>query len=528
MRRSFKYTALVVIAPMLLASGCSGLQDNAFEKAQEAYAAGQYGTAQEFVISELKAEPDNEAARMLYARILLELGNGTRAESELKKLSKSAKYGAEAKALLPKAAFLEGRLDKALELTETISGPFAHHMAWARAFALISLDRNDEARTVLREALEAQPDDPELRLLQGHMLLADGKVEEARKLADDLSKKRPKVAQVMLFKGQVALAQGDRDGAFDAFKKAVESQPENPIMLAALGDSYRAAEDLDKAKEYYGRALSVAPGSTIIQLSLAEVEFFSGNEKIAKEIIQNNQAAIEAMPGGLRLSGFVAAEEGNHNTAVAKLTPYLERQPGDALAWAALADSHQALKNAGAEKEARAKLARLESGSGQLETAVQDAKSDMRRELDRANQAIGKERWQEADRIYSSLATGEGSTNPVVFNNAAMVKLQLGDKAGALKMARRAYQLMPDDPYVRDTLGWTLFMNNKDIETASQHLTAAYRALPDNLEISWHLAQVLAAADKRKEAIALMERLRPGLPASQHAELNRMIAQLKS
>ena len=528
MRRSFKYTALSVIAPMLLASGCDRLQGDTFEKAQEAYAAGEYSTAQELVITELKAEPENEAARMLYARILLEIGNGARAESELRRLSKSAKYGAEAKALLPKAVFLEGRLDKTLELTETIAGPFAHHMVWARAFALLYLDRNEEARTVLREGLDAHPADPELRLLQGHMLLADGKVEEARALADDLSAKRADDARVMLFKGQVALAQGNKDRAFEAFTKAVEKQPENAIMLAALGDSYRAAEDLDKARDYYERALAVSPGSTIIQLSLAEVEFFAGNEKIAKDIIQNNQAAIEAVPGGLRLSGFVAAEEGNHNTAVAKLTPYLEHAPADALAWAALADSQRALKNTAAEKEARQMLARLESGGGQLETAVQGAKSEMRRELDRANAAISNQRWREADRIYSRLAAGEGGTNPVVFNNAAMVKLQLGDEEGALKMARRAYQLMPNDPYVRDTLGWTLFMNGKDIDAASQHLTAAYRAQPDNLEISWHLAQVLAAADKRKEAIGLMERLRAGLPASEHAQLDRMIAQLKT
>ena len=58
MRRSFKYTALSVIAPMLLASGCDGLQGDTFEKAQEAYAAGEYSTAQELVITELKAATD--------------------------------------------------------------------------------------------------------------------------------------------------------------------------------------------------------------------------------------------------------------------------------------------------------------------------------------------------------------------------------------------------------------------------------------------------------------------------------------
>jgi Flp pilus assembly protein TadD len=92
------------------------------------------------------------------------------------------------------------------------------------------------------------------------------------------------------------------------------------------------------------------------------------------------------------------------------------------------------------------------------------------------------------------VAPDDGET----LNNLANVLLRLKDP-GALAMAERAVAKNHSNPIFIDTLGWTLFQEGH-VERALQVLRDARLRAPDNPDIHFHLASVLAKAGRTTEA----------------------------
>jgi predicted Zn-dependent protease len=70
-------------------------------------------------------------------------------------------------------------------------------------------------------------------------------------------------------------------------------------------------------------------------------------------------------------------------------------------------------------------------------------------------------------------------------------------------LIQKAVQLAPDDPFIADSLGWVEYrLGNMD--EASRILQAAYKKRPD-AEIGAHLGEVLWAAGKRDQAVAVLK-----------------------
>ncbi|CAN0555582.1 unnamed protein product, partial [Ectocarpus sp. 12 AP-2014] len=116
--------------------------------------------------------------------------------------------------------------------------------------------------------------------------------------------------------------------------------------------------------------------------------------------------------------------------------------------------------------------------------------------------------------------------NAIVMNNSALVQLKLGKKAQAVKFARAAVALTPDDPNVLDTLGWTLLKSSPDKVEALTLLRKASSRAPGNLEIRWHLANALAANGKAVEAKRVISSLKAFASSDQQAKIDKLLARL--
>ncbi len=75
------------------------------------------------------------------------------------------------------------------------------------------------------------------------------------------------------------------------------------------------------------------------------------------------------------------------------------------------------------------------------------------------------------------------------------------DLARARDLIERALALRPEDPAVRDSLGWVLYRQG-ELEAARTHLQRAYSAYPD-AEIGAHLGEVLWQLGERDQARAV-------------------------
>jgi Flp pilus assembly protein TadD len=89
-------------------------------------------------------------------------------------------------------------------------------------------------------------------------------------------------------------------------------------------------------------------------------------------------------------------------------------------------------------------------------------------------------------------------TNAVALNNLANVLIELKDP-GAVDMAERALKTAPQNAALLDTAGWANHRAGK-AERALQLLRDARLRAPDNPDIRYHLAAVLAQAGRKGEA----------------------------
>lgn len=99
----------------------------------------------------------------------------------------------------------------------------------------------------------------------------------------------------------------------------------------------------------------------------------------------------------------------------------------------------------------------------------------------------------------------QDTDNPLVLNNLAWRYFQQGD-ARAEPVARRAYELAPENAAIADTYGWILFQGLGKAQ-ALPILAAAAAKAPGDREIQYHYGAALAASGKHSEARPVLQRL---------------------
>ena len=113
------------------------------------------------------------------------------------------------------------------------------------------------------------------------------------------------------------------------------------------------------------------------------------------------------------------------------------------------------------------------------------------------------------------------------LNNLAWLYQQQGDLSKARELAETAVRLAPTNGAIADTLGWILLAQG-DTENALRHLQAASTALPENLEIRYHVAAALGRAGRAADARAMLEQLlNSGGRFTSKAEAEKLLEELK-
>ena len=95
-------------------------------------------------------------------------------------------------------------------------------------------------------------------------------------------------------------------------------------------------------------------------------------------------------------------------------------------------------------------------------------------------------------------------SNVVALNNLAWIYHEDGDQR-AMQLAKRAYELQPENGAIADTYGWILFKSGKT-EESLQVLKKAHELQPDSQEIAMHLAEAYKATGNTAEAKKILEK----------------------
>jgi tetratricopeptide (TPR) repeat protein len=112
-----------------------------------------------------------------------------------------------------------------------------------------------------------------------------------------------------------------------------------------------------------------------------------------------------------------------------------------------------------------------------------------------------------------------GQKDPMVLNDLAWIYQQTNDER-ALRTAEHAYDLLPDNAAIADTLGW-IQLETGNIEPALELLEKAGKAEPKNPEIQYHLAMAYRKSgdpDTAKQILTDLIQTDKNFPSREAAE----------
>lgn len=515
MKKTYSAPIKVGIAAALAFAlgGCSSEAADPFKEAQAALAKHDHAAARILLLKALDADPGNTQARLMSGEVALELGDAERAITDLKMLIDDKTLGMKARPMLAQAYLINGKARLALE-TLGSGGP-SDGKGYAIAVKAHSLaGQQDKALAALDEGLKRFPNSIDLMVLDATRAIAYGEIDRAKQISAAMTKSAPNNIDAILFAGQLAMALKDSHAAGAYFKHAVELRPSDITAMLALAAIANDKGDKKAAKQWLDKLRAIAPGNPVGGYFAAQMAYDAGKIDDAVKIMQSLGGNAEAFPALTMLSGTIDAQKGQYEQAITKLRKFFANGGEDGRARFALAFSQAKVgdnKSAWKTLEPLAKaqnatpliLVFAEKLTGDIgdashqqykQRAAKASQPDpIGPEMVAANTAIEAGDWAKADAIYQDLIKSGKGNSAIVLNNAANARLQLGDTAGAVALARKALALAPDDPIILDTLGWALFKSGGKSAEAIDLLRKAATAMPNNEDIRAHWIALVSA-----------------------------------
>ena len=339
--------------------------------------------------------------------------------------------------------------------------------AGAEGPALLALELLDgkqpQAEALVLRHLEAKPT-PAMRLAYARALLDDQRYAEATAQLQRITGENPDFADAWLLLGGLQAQDGRLDVADAALKRFLtlaEPQPASEQRTRALAQAYLGlAQVAEKRKDYAG------------------AEAWLNKIENAQDLMsaQNRRASLLARQGKL-------------DEARALLRALPERNPAEA----------RLKLNAEAQLLRDAK--RYQDAYDLLKAALERDPKDSELLYEQSMMAEKLGRPDEMEKLLRSLI----EIRPDYHHAYNALGYALADRNDRLPEAKqliqKALELVPNDPFIQDSLGWVEFrMGNR--EEAARILLEAFRAKPD-AEIAAHLGEVLWAMGQRERASAI-------------------------
>ncbi|WP_159078928.1 tetratricopeptide repeat protein [Orrella marina] len=141
-------------------------------------------------------------------------------------------------------------------------------------------------------------------------------------------------------------------------------------------------------------------------------------------------------------------------------------------------------------------IERLREADNQIPDSV-EIKYELGMLLERKDDILGMERY-----LRQVIALDPGYAH--AYNALGYTLADRGDRLGeALQLVTQAHQILPDDPYILDSLGWVKYRQG-DLEQARRYLEQAYNMRPES-EIAAHLGEVLWELGQQEAARAIWQ-----------------------
>ena len=219
---------------------------------------GEYEYAIEQGAMYLRERPDHVKTRILVAQSLMRLGRREEATQILMTLPDD-KRNAEALYAIAKLQMTEKNYEEARELLLQANEQVPGHYEILKTLlgADTQLDRFDESRIRINQAVEADPENSQLVLLRANTEMVSGDLNAAERsyqLASDLDPENLEAYQQLAHFYRLV---GRLDKAVSTLEDSLEARPDSAVMHQRLAVLYEMDGRIEDAKRHYERAIEL-------------------------------------------------------------------------------------------------------------------------------------------------------------------------------------------------------------------------------------------------------------------------------
>lgn len=337
---------------------------------------------------------------------------------------------------------------------------------------------------------------------------------------------------------------GDLASAAARYKSVLADQPDAAWAMFALGRIAFYQENYQGAVESFNRAYEADPDNPDFRFGLAKAQKQLGKPELAQSTLgQDIEGSLDHLPSAVML-GMLKAESGNLEGALEIAKRLQERYPGDPAPYAFEGEVHLIKGNPAFADELyqkalsigpvqgialRAFQIKRQLGMNGAEQPLVDYLEN--RPLDNDVRLVLAEAYLQMEDLSKSISTyeqvvSEDPVNVVALNNLAW-NYYLVDDPRALETAKKAYDAMPDNGVIADTLGW-IMLEQGAVEDGERLLRQAIEMDQGHqAEIRYHHAVALSKLGKMDEAQrALSELLAGDEEFASRMDAERLLAEL--
>ncbi|MDT0602417.1 XrtA/PEP-CTERM system TPR-repeat protein PrsT [Thalassotalea castellviae] len=318
---------------------------------------------------------------------------------------------------------------------------------------------------------------------------AKGDIGKAIEVSTEFLARNNKNAQIQQRLAGFYLANKNFDKASNSFQLAVKYAADKSAVLSAFADGQLTMRNPEGA-------------ISSLQKSIAWNEnFISAYLKLIHLLAKNNQedealAVINSLNEKLNFPALILSLKGDVYLQLEKFTQaeqfYRESLSMDKSQKTTLSLS-QALIAQEKFDEATSMLFNLHATEPKS-TLIAIALADVYMATNKAEQAAT---------LYEKQININGSL-PILLNNAAIVNIALDRHDKALKYAKEAYDKMPDNVAIMDTMAWALTKSDQP-DKALNIFRNVLAVESDNAEVKYHLAVNLVMLKRENEAIKYLK-----------------------
>ena len=520
-RRQAAWAMALGLASVLAADPASADRrtesSSAYERGFQRFERGDVRGARIELLKALQADPGNELARLLQARVMLESGNGIAAQTELEKAIQAGVPRDKTRHLMAHALLLQRQFDRALSEADPAAVPpqFASYAARMRGRAHLALAQPERARAELELAARLAPTSAEALADLARFNKMQGQAPVGEKLVDRALALEPTNIEALLVKADFVRSRLGPARAMPYFNQALQIDPNHIETLLERATTLADLKRVDEARTDLAKVQGLAPDHPLGLYIEALIEARAGRYAQANALMTRTKGLLNRYPPALLLQGMLAYQLNNMQQADEYLGKVVAQVPENALArkiYAAVQlrkgdpqgaiDALRPLANS-SRADART-LALMGSAHAQrgefnvaqqyLERAARAAPGEdaVRTQLAMTRLAQGNAAGASAD-VAAVLKEDPNSQQALMLS--ALLNMRQRNYREALGLTNRLVKAHPDSPIGYNMRGAALLgLNNR--KAAEANFRAAVSKKPDFVEARRNLAQLMLATGR--------------------------------